>query len=323
MNLFKNNIFISQLLLSISVLTASQITLAAMEEKMAVIATGEFIMGSDLRPTKDEAAGVGTTKPWYMDEHPAHKVKVPDFLIDKYEITNKEYQKFLLAVDRKPPPSWLQNGYVLNAQEDKLLKVDVEQLRVLALKIFKIDADTRLMDKAALFSVIDKRLRELDDEPVIEVNWFDGDSYCKWAGKRLPTEVEWEKAARGVEGNEFTWGNKWAPGLSNAGEETWNDGVAPVGSYPKDKSPYGVYDMAGNVSEWVDNWYQPYPGGDYKDDNFGEKFRVLRGAGWGREGHYAMHQFQRAAYRFYLTPDARFDDVGFRCAKDIEHHASK
>ena len=88
-----------------------------------------------------------------------------------------------------------------------------------------------------------------------------------------------------------------------------------MGSYPTDKSPYGVFDMAGNVSEWVADWYQPYPGTDYQSDAFGKKFKVLRGAAWGREGHYAMHQFQRGAYRFYLDPDSILEDVGFRCAK--------
>jgi formylglycine-generating enzyme required for sulfatase activity len=90
----------------------------------------------------------------------------------------------------------------------------------------------------------------------------------------------------------------------------------PVGSFEAGKSFYGVYDMAGNVMEWVADWYQPYPGNRYRSDDFGEKYKVVRGGGWGGLGHYVISHFYRAAYRFYLTPDARYEDLGFRCAKD-------
>ena len=94
--------------------------------------------------------------------------------------------------------------------------------------------------------------------------------------------------------------------------------MAPVGSYPSDKSPFEVYDLAGNVSEWVEDWYKPYPGSDYKSDDFGTKYKVIRGAAWGREGHYAIKLFQRGAYRFNLSPDSTLADLGFRCAKDLK-----
>lgn len=290
---------------------------AAAGDDMVLVAGGVFTMGSDRVASADESAGVGTNKPWYADERPAHPVELPAFLIDRYETTDAQYLQFVVATGHTPPLLWVQNGYLLSARRQELAKLDIERLRHLAVKTFKIDADTGVMSKEKLLAAIDTRLSELDKEPVTNVSWHDAEAYCAWAGKRLPKEAEWEKAARGRDGLEFPWGNQWAAGRSNAGEEMWEDGVAPVGSYPSDKSPYGVYDLAGNVAEWVQEWYQPYPGADYQSKDFGEKFKVVRGAGWGREGHYAMHQFQRAAYRFYLSPEATLDDVGFRCVKEM------
>jgi formylglycine-generating enzyme required for sulfatase activity len=173
------------------------------------------------------------------------------------------------------------------------------------------------MSREALLEEIRRALLIMDTLPVNEVTWQEADGYCRWAGLRLQTEAEWEMAARGPNGQEFPWGNAWKPGLSNTGAEEWDHHVAPVESYKSDKSPFGIYDLAGNVSEWVADWYEAYQGSDYTSADFGHQYKVVRGAGWsGGEGHYALQLFQRGAYRGNLPPDKTFDDVGFRCAAD-------
>ncbi|MEQ1813817.1 MAG: SUMF1/EgtB/PvdO family nonheme iron enzyme, partial [Candidatus Nitrotoga sp.] len=107
--------------------------------------------------------------------------------------------------------------------------------------------------------------RAQDNLPVMSVTWSDAQKYCTWLKKRLPTENEWEIAARGKQGYEYPWGNVFDIKKTNDGQandkladRNQDNPIAPVGSYPEDKSPFGVMDMAGNVSEWVGDWYQPY-----------------------------------------------------------------
>lgn len=285
---------------------------------MVKVPAGEFIMGSNNTGEAQTGKEFGNAKPWYLDEHPQHKVKTPSYAIDQFEVTNAQYREFVHQAQHAPPTLWVESGYILSLKPEKLVPLDVEQLRKLVVKVFHLDIDTAKMDKEQLLAAVKDRLALMDKLPVTFVSWFDAEAFCHWSGKRLPTETEWEKAARGVQGNEFPWGNEWAPGKSNTGDESWDDGVAPVGSYTSDKSPFDVYDLAGNVSEWVEDWYKPYPGSDYKSDDFGTKYKVVRGAAWGREGHYAIKLFQRGAYRFNLSPDSTLADLGFRCAKNLK-----
>lgn len=197
-------------------------------------------------------------------EGPRRKVYIDGFYIDKYEVTNTQYKRFIDATNHRPPPHW-KNG------------------------VFPLGTD---------------------NYPVTNVSYYDAQLYAKWAGKRLPTEIEWEKAARGTDGRRFPWGEIWQDNSANVSAWLGLGWLKNVGSYPDGKSPYGCMDMAGNANEITDSFFQPYPGCIYKNDKFGKTYIIVRG------GSFKTSKALAATYiRDIIKPDEVRYDVGFRCAK--------
>jgi formylglycine-generating enzyme required for sulfatase activity len=211
------------------------------------------------------------------DEYPRHEVSLDGFYIDKFEVTNSQYWEFV-KVMRHRIPQHPQNP-------------------------------NRTLWKNGSIS------ESLGERPVINVDWFDADAYCRWAGKRLPTEAEWEKAARGTDDRRFPWGNMEPTHKHLNYNQQWQGEktLMPVGSYEAGKSPYGVYDMAGNVWEWVADWYDPlyYEKSPDKNPPGPETgtHKVLRSSGWSVET-----PLVRIFTRVKSDPLNRNDSTGFRCA---------
>jgi formylglycine-generating enzyme required for sulfatase activity len=219
--------------------------------EMVLVPSGEATIGSENK----EAVS-----------YPQHKVNVPAFWIDKYEVTN--FQMLDFSIKERYTGEGAKEG---------------KDWRVLATP-----------DKALV--------------PVQYVTFNDAEAYCKSVGKRLPTEDEWEYAARGSKGNAYPWGNEWTDGKSNTAEAGLLK-PANVGEY-EDVSEFGAHDMLGNVREWTSTWYSTYPGNPKKDPNSGKQRRVVRGLSPNHRGKVA-HLFDRDA-----MPAAYLGDIGFRCAKD-------
>ena len=144
------------------------------------------------------------------------------------------------------------------------------------------------------------------DFAVHHVNFYEAAAYASWAGKRLPTESEWEKAARGTDERRFPWGNDWG------GDRATDDGgPGKTGAHPAGASAYGALDMAGNVAEWTSSWFQPYPDSPTKQPDFGTKLKVVRGGAW-----IGTDQLGQTWHRQVARPQTRVEMIGFRCVKD-------
>lgn len=218
---------------------------------------------------------------------------------------------------RKNDGGYDKEGYLAEYPQQKIMLadfyIDKKEVSNSDFKMF-VDATSRVAP--ALWS--DQNLNS-PSQPVVGIDWNDADAYCRWFGKRLPTEAEWEKAARGTDGRIWAWGNNWDPEKSNHGKGTEygfddSDGhkyTAPAG-FELGISPYGILNMAGNVYEWVNDDFNAFPGNDkYSQEDFWKGFKVIKG------GAYTDGQSeQRPASRVGYQKDYKDVDVGFRCAKD-------
>ena len=277
---------------------------------MVYIPAGEFEMGSSFFESQVFTGSVtqGNFKMFsFPDQRPKHRVYLDAYWIDKTEVSVGMFRKFVEAT-----------GYKTTAERDGWGKPWKEGPKDEEWpEISGIDwQHPHAPDVVAG-----------DELAVVQVSWEDGAAYSAWAGGRLPTEAEWEKAARGTDGRRFPWGNELDGTLMNYGDaqcpvERWRDldfddgyaYVAPVGSYPKGASPYGVLDMAGNVWEWVADWYDDaYYGVSPAQNPMGPEsgtVRAQRGGSW-YDGEASA--WVNSLVRHQNPPTDRYEDVGFRC----------
>jgi len=248
---------------------------------MVNVPAGAFIMGSEN----------------YNVEKPIHEVTLEGFWIDQTEVTNAMFGKFADA----------------QAYQTEAEKVGKSRVRNTTLFTWEdtSGADWRHPQGPQT------NLEGLFNHPVVHISWDDANAYCSWAGGRLPTEAEWEKAARGTDGRTYPWGDA-APDATRLNfsdvylGKSASDGYlfsVPVGSTPAGASPYGAYDMAGNIWEWTADWFNAYPGNTIGDDLYGTKRRVMRGGSW-----FNLADNVRSAYRYIGIPTLSSSNIGFRCA---------
>lgn len=202
-----------------------------------------------------------------------------------------------------------QTSDLIPFMSDKTTGLNAQPEQTIHLETFYIDRYETTYEEFIKFKVQVKYPTYQPNEPIRGVSWHEADSYCLSLGKRLPTEFEWEKAARGEDNRLFVWGNEFSKNFANFSKK-----VDSVSAQNKDLSSYGVWGMNGNVSEWTSSWYQPYPDSSHKDENFGKKFKVTRGGSFLKREHGFLKEFAMIPYRNISPLGARFWDTGFRCA---------
>ena len=274
---------------------------------MVLIPAGEFLMGSP------EGEGA-------FDEHPQHKVYLDAYYMDKYEVTNAQFLKFVEATGDVTDAERKGYGEVWNPKA----KAGWHVLLNFAGVNWR-SPHAWILPGGSILRYPDTWKYYLMNHPVVQVSWNDAQAYAKWEGKRLPTEAEWEKASRGTDGRKWPWGNVFDLNIEGATlhANVAGESLMLVGSFPTGVSSYGVHDMVGNVQEWVADWYA----GDYyarspKNNPKGPLngiARVLKGGSWRQQ----KSSHVTSACREYQFPNYNSNFVGFRCAVSPSHTTPK
>ena|GEM_PF-673759 len=263
---------------------------------MAFVPAGTLMMGLADEQVEELARRYPQWRPeWFESERPAHKAVVSAFFMDVCPVTNRQYMEFVRATGYPSPSHWQRREKTMETRVKKLLGEKTV---------------TRIVGEELIIP------RGIESHPVVNVSWHDALAYARWAGKRLPTEAEWERAGRGDDGRFWPWGNAFDDqrvNISSAGPGA----TTPVGRYREGVSPYGCFDLAGNVWEWCSDWfdratYARSPEVDPAGPEWGSG-RVVRGGCWA-SGALTVRTTHRSS-----NPAAYWDDrLGFRCAKSIE-----
>lgn len=228
-----------------------------------------------------------------VDEQPIHTVRLDTFWIARTEMTNEQFSAFIA-----------ETGYKTNAE--------------LAGWAYVWDGFNWIQTTGADWrhpNGVESDILGRENHPVTQVSWNDATTYCAWVGGRLPTEAEWEKAARGKDQRAYPWGNE-EPDITRLNFLNSTGGTTEVGSYPSGVSPYGLYDMAGNVWEWTSDWYQRHyyaeldnGASNPQGPEYGNG-KVLRGGSW-----INFYDFIRTSERRWSNPKFAFSNYGFRCVR--------
>lgn len=317
-------------------------TAQATEGDMVFVKSGDFIMGTD-----DDAS--------YQQERPAHQVHVDAFWIDKTEVSNREFKKFVDATNyitvAERKPNWEELKELLPPGTPK---PDDELLQPGSLVFAAPSLDVPTNDISAWWKWVPgacwkrpegpgSNLDNRWDHPVVHIAWEDANAYCKWANKRLPTEAEWEYAARGgLENKRFGWGDEFMKDqhymantfqgkfpAKNTGQDGFL-GTSPVASFPANE--FGLYDMIGNVWEWTSNWYDydeykklnirqvqynPHgPASTFNPENRYAKERVTKGGSFLCADNYCINY--RPSARRGTSYDSGASHIGFRCVRSAD-----
>ncbi len=268
-------------------------TLATRDEKMkkALEENREKWSEMVLVPAGKFIMGSGEEE-FIPEESPQHEVYLDAYYIDKHEITNAQYWEFLHYIKKTGDHS----------------------------KCFPGEPKGKDHTPGTPHTGWDYPYYDYPDYPVNRIDWYDAYAYAAWAGKRLPTEAEWEKASRGTDGRRFPWGNVWDAKRCNVG----SDAPLSVGSFEHSKSVYGCLDMIGSVSEWCSDWYHPEyyqnsPSINPKGPEISTGVRIIKGGSLFAPYAYKM----RCAVRIFGKPEERNKSIGFRCAKDYKPETDK